>query len=385
VTQDVESLEALFEPQERADRLRALASAHGPRFCDLAYANPHDGVPEPVLAAIEAALRSKRRLDLQYTPYGGAPIARRVAARALAASHDMWFGWRDVVLTPGAMAALHVAFRSVRRAPGDEVVVVAPCWLDVPLYLAERALRPVLIPVRSADLRLDLAAIAAALGPATRAVVISQPANPTGVLYGRDELAALAQLLAARPDPPVLISDECHRDFAFGAPFVSPALLYDDALVVYSFGKRWFVQGQRIGYVAVSPRAPDRAERARALERLCRSMGFCTPTALMQRALPALLDAPVALDALQRRRARAVAGLRDAGYDLLPSDATWFLYPRTPDGRDDFAFAEALAREGVLVLPAPVFHHRGHFRISLTCSDAVLERALGVLAEVAKR
>ena len=373
------ALAAWLAPQERADSLRTLAASHGSRFCDLAYANPH-GVPEPVRAALASALGASRRLDFQYTPYGGATIARRHAARDLTASHGLAFGWRNLVLTPGAMAALQVAFRSVLRAAGDEVVVVTPCWIDVPLYLAHLGLRPVLVPVRSEDLHLDLPAIEKALGPRTRALVLAQPANPSGVLYGAGELAALAELLARRPEPPVLISDECHRDFCSGERgFVSPVAVYDDTLVVYSFGKRWSIQGQRIGYVAVSPRCPDAAERVQRLERLCRVQGFATPTALMQLALPALLEVPADTAALLPRRTRSVARLRDAGYELAAPDATFFLYPRTPYG-DDFRFAESLAGEGVLVLPAPVFHHAGHFRISLTTPDDVLDRALDVLA-----
>jgi aspartate aminotransferase len=112
-----------------------------------------------------------------------------------------------------------------------------------------------------------------------------------------------------------------------------------------------------------------------------RVTGFCTPTALMQQALPALLSLRPRLEPFIRRRARALAALEAGGYEVVPSQATFFLYPRTPSGLDDFAFAERLARRGVLVLPAPVFHHRGHFRLSLTASDDMLERALAVLAE----
>jgi aspartate/methionine/tyrosine aminotransferase len=73
--------------------------------------------------------------------------------------------------------------------------------------------------------------------------------------------------------------------------------------------------------------------------------------------------------------------LRAGGFDVVPSQGTYFLYPRTPEGDDDFAFTERLARRGVLVLPAPLFHHRGHFRISLTERDDTLDRGLERLSE----
>jgi aspartate aminotransferase len=168
--------------------------------------------------------------------------------------------------------------------------------------------------------------------------------------------------------------------------FSSPAEHYPATCVVFSFGKGLFMQGQRIGYVAVSPHLEERNggdALARTLERLCRVMGFCTPTALMQLAIRRLLDAKPDLSALAARRERSVEMLTAAGYGLVPSQATFFLYPAIPGG-DDLACMRQLAERGVLTLPARLFHHRGHLRLSLTATDAMLDRALPILAEVAR-
>jgi aspartate aminotransferase len=167
-----------------------------------------------------------------------------------------------------------------------------------------------------------------------------------------------------------------------GETFVSPVALYDRTVVVFSFGKHLAIQGQRIGYAAVSPDAPDHEAIGRMLERSCRVMGYCTPTALMQRALPGLLALRPPVEGIAERRDRVVAGLGGAGYDVIPSQATFFLYPRSPSPDAD-AFALRLAQRGVMVLPASVFHDAGRFRIALTGSDAMIDRALGVFAEVA--
>jgi aspartate aminotransferase len=375
-------LDRLLSLQERFEDMRRSALLRkGGALCDLAYANPYDGPDPVVIAAIRDALDSERALDLQYTPYGGATITRRLIAQQLSERHGCRFHYRDVVLTPGAMAGLNILFRAVRGDDGGgEVVVVAPCWLDVPLYLVQLGLRPVLVPVDPRTLRLDLERLRAAVGPATRAVVLSQPANPTGIVYGRDELEALAALLGDLDPAPLLISDECHRDVCGEhVALTSPLDVYDETCVVYSFGKSLFIQGQRIGYIARSPRMAGGRAAAELLERICRMMGFCTPTALMQLAVRRLLDVrPSQLAAIEARRVRAVAALRDGGFQLVAPQATFFLYPRSP-GRDDFAFAAQLAARGVLVLPSSLFHHPGHFRISLTATDAALETALGVL------
>lgn len=376
-------LDGLLSLQERFDQLRRDALLQkGPALCDLAYANSYDGPDPEVLKAIREALDSDRALDLQYTPYGGATITRRLIAQQLSQRYASRFNYRDVIMTPGAMAALNILFRSIRADDriGGEVILVTPCWMDYPLYLVQLGLRPVMVPVDPHTLRLDLDRLHAAIGPATRAVVLSQPANPTGVVYSREELGALAGLLRAVDPRPLLISDECHRDICGdGVDLTSPMELYDETCVVYSFGKSLLMQGQRIGYIAVSPRITGGRAVPELLERICRMMGFCTPTALMQLAVRRLLQrTPPHLPTIARRREWAVTALRAAGYELVPPEATFFLYPRSPDP-DDFAFAKRLTARGVLVLPSSLFHHKGHFRISLTATDEMLDAALRAL------
>ncbi|MCI0435194.1 MAG: aminotransferase class I/II-fold pyridoxal phosphate-dependent enzyme, partial [Gemmatimonadetes bacterium] len=265
-----------------------------------------------------------------------------------------------------------------------EVIVLTPCWLDYPIYLENLGLRTVLVPLHADTLRLEPDAIARAITPRTRAVVLSQPANPAGLIYTAIELRALAALLTGRGQGRImLVSDECHRDVLFDdARFVPPTPIYPATVVVYSFGKALFIQGQRIGYVAVSPRFPAAEAFVTMLERLCRVMGFCTPTALMQLAVRKLLDRPLDFSHIVRRRRILLDALSSSAIATPASEGTFFLYPRTPFG-DDFSFAERLARDGLLVLPAPVFHHTGHFRLALTAPDDHIERGAAILRRVA--
>jgi aspartate aminotransferase len=382
-------LERLLAAQERYERLESeTRRGAGPRLVDLGYANVQDGPPPAVLEVLRDCLASPRPLDLQYTPYGGNAVARRVVAESLRRSHDLPFAWRHVVLTPGAMAALNVVFRALRDEdpPGSsagEVIVPSPCWLDYPLYAANLGLRPVMVPLAPGTLRLDVGRIADAITPRTRALVLSQPANPTGLLYSAAELSTLADALQRRSGGrALLISDECHRDrLAAGKTFVSPATHYPNTCIVYSFGKALGIQGQRIGYAAVSPRHDGSAALARRLERLCRVTGHATPTALMQLALRRLATLPVDNAALDAARARVSDALARAGYEFPAPDGTYFLYPRSPV-KDAFLFAETLARHDLLAMPAAVFHHEGHFRLCLVAPFDRLERAVRILAQV---
>jgi aspartate aminotransferase len=385
ITDLSQTMDSLMYPQERYERLADIAYRRsGPDLCDLGYANFHGGPPPAVLEILRDCLEDMRPLDLQYTPYGGAVITRRLIAERLRHSHGLPFGWRNVILTPGAMAALNILFRAIAAEDSSaEVIVPVPCWLDYVLYLNNLGLRPVLAPLSPRTFRLDLNRIAEAISGATRAIVFSQPANPTGAIYSREELCGLADILRTRAGNRILlISDECHRDTVFpGSRFVSPAEFYDNTCIVYSFGKAFRIQGQRTGYIAVSPGIGNQEGVVRNLERLCRATGFCTPTSLMQLAVRGLLSVELDAAPILRRRNMMLEALRAAGYEAAPSEGTYFLYPASPVP-DDFQFVEMLAGNGVLTLPASVFHHRGHFRVSLTAPDSHVERAAQTLAAV---
>jgi aspartate aminotransferase len=364
-------------PQERFDALRATALASGgARFCDLAYANAWGGPPPEVREVLRRAAASAGELDLQYTPYGGAIVPRRHAAQALARRTELPFKHDHLVLTPGAMSALSLLIRALPS--GGNVVIPVPTWLDHPLYVATDGREPRLVALREDDFALDLDALARAIDTDTRAVILTCPGNPTGKLFDAEELRALAALLDRAPSAPLLVSDECHRDFVRDA-FVSPVTAYARTAVVYSYGKRFLVQGQRLGYAAISPRHPEGASLVAELRRLARALGHGTPTALMQQALPELEALAPDVASVLARKERTRARLEAAGL-CVRGDATMFLYVKVDD---DWAATEALAKRGVLVLPAAIFHHRGWIRLTASAREDMLERGLEHVVAVA--
>jgi aspartate aminotransferase len=377
---------SLLEPLERFEDIRRRASRLGNRLADLSYANPYPGAQSAARAAIAEALAAERLLDLQYSPFGGHTVVRRTVADALRESHGLPFTFKDVVLTSGAMAALQVALRTAARA-GGEVVIPTPCWLDYPVYAHHVGLRAKLVELEPPDFTLDPDALAAAMTSRTCALLLSHPANPTGRSYRTDELSALGAVLKAAESEhgcrATLIADETHRDFVAPGRYVSAASFADRTVLVYSFGKYHFIQGQRLGYATVSPRHPERGEASAEMIRWTRITGLCTPTALMQRAVGRLLSLRYDQSWLDEWRGRFLDDLTQAGYEVVPPDGTLFLYVRTPHAGDDFSFIEDLVSHGMLALPAPVFHHSGYFRLSLTGSEQMLERGLAALTRLA--
>jgi aspartate aminotransferase len=379
----IRTLEPLLEPQERLDRLIASSfKRFGPRLIDLSYANPADGPSAEVLSILERVTAQSQGLSLQYTPLAGRTPVRRAVAGQLTRRFSLPFDARDIVLTAGAMPALNIAARALFGA-GDEVIVLTPAWQDYPLYLRNLNVPARLVALRE-DKRLDIDGIGSAITPATRGLLFSQPCCPTGVVYSRQELEELAAVLAAAEArfgaPIYIVSDEVHRDVVWGSrPCHSPLETHPASVSVYSFGKAFAMQGQRIGYLALSPAMPNLEQVRTTIERCIRLMGFGHPTSILQRAVMDLLDCKPAAVALGRRQAEVRSALASYGYDVCHGEATFYVYVKSPV-EDDFQFAELLASQGVLVVPSMLFHDPGYVRLSLTAQTPAIEAALPIFA-----
>jgi aspartate aminotransferase len=234
---------------------------------------------------------------------------------------------------------------------------------------------------------LDLSAIEAAVGPRTRLVIVNTPHNPTGRIYDDNTLKELAEILERASNKyghrVFLLSDEPYRRLRFdGRGFTSPASFYPWTLISYSYGKVLLAPGQRIGYLAISPRMPskDRTALSNVMFSTQMALGWCFPNAIMQYAVPDLESLSIDLTALTRRRDLLAATLNQAGYEVLPPDGTFYLWIRWPEGNAE-SYWNRLADCNVFVLPGSIMNSANYFRISLTASDAMVARALPAFSE----
>ena len=358
-----------------------------PGISDFTFGNPH----EMPLPEIVASIRERARpLDKNWFAYKTSEedpqafLAERVG-RELALDFEPG----DIALTAGAFAAIMVAFHQILDA-GDEAIFSEPAWFCYePMLLAANAV-PRKIALQPPSFDLDLAAIEAAIGPKTRLVIVNTPHNPTGRIYSRATLAELADILeraSARIGHRIyLLSDEPYRRLRFdGRVFVSPAAIYPWTLISYSYGKVLLAPGQRLGYLAISPLMPvaDRQGFRDSTFSAQMSLGWCFPNAVMQYAVPDLEDLSIDQSALVRRRDRLTGVLQSSGYDVLAPEGTFYLWIKWPEGDAD-RYWNALADRDVFVMPGTIMNAPDHFRISLTASDEMVERALRPFAEAVR-
>ena len=316
------------------------------------------------------------------------PRSQATVARSLTARTGLEWDPADIAMTNGGFAALAVAFRTILE-PGDEVIFPTPPWFFYEILIRAAGGVPVRVPLAPPSFDLDPAAISAAITPRTRAVLLNTPHNPSGRVYPLDDLRALAAALgdaATRIGRQIyLVSDEPYNRIIFdGLQFHSPAEVYPDTIITYSYGKTLLAPGMRIGYLTVPPTMADREALRERVMVAQLATGFSYPNALLQHALEDLEQLSIDVGALERRRDRLVGALRGMEYETTMPEGTFYVMARSPI-EDDVAFSELLAEEGILVLPGTVVELPGWFRISLTASDAMVEQSLGAFERARSR
>ena len=366
-----------------APSLRGIMEASSligdPDACDFLAGNPE----VPALPGyVETLQKWLEPQDRRWFAYGmPAPHAAEAAAAALTDELSIAFDPADVILTRGAHGAMALAMATVLD-PGDEVVFVSPPWFFYEALILGAGATPVRVRADETTWDLDVDAIARALTLRTRMVLINTPNNPTGRIYPDETLARLGEALERRSNEAgrniYLLSDEAYSKILFdGNVMRSPARHYDRTLLVHTFSKSALAPAQRLGYLAMPPTMPDRD----ALRQGAMSAGLSTsnlaPDALMQYALPDLLHITVDMDRLQRRRDRLLEALRATGYQVHTPEATFYLLVRSPV-EDEGAFVRRLAQDKVLAMPGNMFEMPGYFRLSLTATDDMVERAIPV-------
>ena len=375
------AVQRFFSSSRYADRRFA------PGISDFTFGNPHE-LPLPgLVAAIRERAQPHDKNWFAYKTSEEQPQA--FLAKHVGRELGLEFEPSDIALTTGAFAAIMVAFHLVLDV-GDEAIFSEPAWFCYePLLLAAAAV-PRKVALEAPAFDLDLRAIHAAIGPRTRLLVVNTPHNPTGRIYPRSALESLASLLdaaSARVGHRIyLLSDEPYRRLRFdGRGFESPAAVYPWTFITYSYGKVLLAPGQRLGYLAISPLMPEAERRAFGALMVAAQMalGWCFPNAVMQYAVPDLETLSIDQAALVRRRDRLMGALRESGYDVLPPEGTFYLWSRWPAG-DPAELWNRLADHDVFVLPGGLMNAPDYFRVCLTASDEMVERALPVFRAVGR-
>ena len=324
--------------------LRRSAEVGPEHVYDYSLGNPSIPAPQPVQQALLDVLHDTDPIQVHgYSMAGGFDGTRRAVAEDLTPRFGMTIRPEELFFTCGAAAAL--------------------------------------IPADLDTFQISLDILEAHLTSHTQAVLVNSPNNPTGVVYSRQTLEGLAELLRRKSTqfghPIYLIADEPYRELVYDGvevPFLPT--IYPNTLVCYSYSKSLSLPGERIGYVCVPSCVEGQADVLHAVAGAARSSGHVCPPTLVQLALQRCADARPDLAAYDANRRLLYRELTQMGYECIPPQGAFYLFVRVPDG-DDVAFSQrAKLEHDLLVVPSTAFHCPGFLRLSYCVSHDMILRSL---------
>ena len=360
--------------------MSALAAQH--KAVNLGQGFPDFACDPALIAHVTQAMQAGHN---QYPPMPGVPLLREAVASKIEALHARQYSAADeITITAGATQAIITAILAIVH-PGDEVIVLEPCYDSYVPNIELAGGVPVRVPLTPGTFRPDFDKIAAAITPKTRAILINSPHNPSATVWSRADMLALQDLL--EPTNILLISDEVYEHMVFdGAQHESAARypgLAARAFIVSSFGKTYHVTGWKVGTVAAP--ASMTAEF-----RKVHQFNVFTVNTPMQYGLAAYMTNPrpyLDLPAFyQRKRDLFRDGLKHTKFKLLPSTGSYFQCVDISDVSDlgEADFCQWLTREvGVAAIPLSAFYGDGFdqrvVRFCFSKQDDTLKAALARL------
>ena len=354
---------------------------------DYSLGNPSVEPPKQVKEAMIDILENESpNLVHGYMSNSGYDDVRETIAKSLNEKFGTAFNKENLLMTVGAAGGLNVILKTLLD-PEDEVVTFSPFFGEYRNYVANFNGKLVVVPP-TADFIPDPDSFAAAITPKTKAVIINNPNNPTGVVYSEEVIKALAAVLESKQaeygTSIYLIADEPYRELAYDGvevPYLTK--YYKNTIVGYSYSKSLSLPGERIGYL-VMPDELDDAENIRCAANVAnRILGFVNAPSLIQRTVAKCTDAEVDVAAYNYNRELLYNALIEMGYECVKPQGAFYMFVKAFGG-DDKAFAAKAKEFNLLLVPGSSFGGPGYVRIAYCVDPEMIKRSLPAFKKLAE-
>ncbi len=346
---------------------------------DYSLGNPSVPVPREFTDALVHMLVERATAELHgYSPSLGIASVRE----AVAASRERRFGLpyrkEHIFMASGAAGALAHAFRLVTEA-GDEILTFAPFFPEYNPYVNLSGAMLKVVPPDTEGFQIHFGEFEEMLTDKVKAVLVNTPNNPSGVVYSKETLGRLADLLRKKSleygHTIYLISDEPYREIVFAgveAPCVSA--FYDDTIMCYSFSKSLSIPGERIGYVAVNPRCKEAEDMINMCGQISRGIGHNCPPSIIQLAVAQTLELTADLSVYETNMELLYKELTALGFACVKPGGTFYIFPKALE-QDAKVFCRKALKYDLVLVPGDTFGAPGYFRMAYCIDTEKVERS----------
>ena len=366
--------------------LRQAALVGKENVFDYSLGNPSIPAPKEVNESIVDIVTNENTLQVHgYTSAPGYDGVRQAVADDLNRRFGTKVRPQNLFFTCGAAPALIAVLRAL-SVPGSEIMAIAPFFPEYRPFTESNGSKFVMVPPDMEQFQINFESLEQLISPNTQAIIVNSPNNPSGVVYTRQTLEKLADLLTAKSaaygHPIYLIADEPYRELVYGGievPFIPT--IYPNTVVCYSWSKSLSLPGERIGYVYVPDEAADSADLYAAIAGASRACGHVCPPSLLQKVVARCVQLPPDLQAYDENRTLLYNELTAMGYDMAKPDGAFYLFIKAPNGDSD-AFSELAKKKNLLVVPGTSFGCKEYFRICYCVSNDMIRRSLPAFKEL---
>ena len=369
---------------------KAMAKKYGKEnVFDFSLGNPNVPAPDAVNANIKKVVDEIDSVTLHgYMSNAGYEDVRLAIAESLNSRFNTNFTEKNIIMTVGAAGGLNVALKSILDE-GDEVMVIAPYFGEYKNYVSN--FNGVLVEVNPnpPTFEPDYTDFGNKITKKTKAVIINNPNNPTGVVYKKEWIEKLADILNRKQQELgtciYLIADEPYRELVFKdieVPFLTK--YYANTIVGYSYSKSLSLPGERIGYLVVPNEADSFEDLLAAMSVATRILGFVNAPSLQQKLIAKCLNEKTNIEAYNKNRIALYEGLTKLGFEWVEPEGAFYLFMKAPID-DDKEFVKVAKEYNILLVPASTFGVKGYVRIAYCVAYDTIVRSLDQFAKLAKR
>ena len=352
--------------------------AEGKDILSFSAGEPDFGTPQRIK---EEAIKAINEGFTQYTAVPGIPELLEAVATKLKRDNDLEYAPSDIIVSNGAKQSLFNLFQATIN-PGDEVIIPAPYWVTYPELVKYSGGKPVIIETNDmTKFKITADQLEAAITPKTKILILTSPSNPTGSVYTKEELEAIAKVLEGTDI--LVASDEMYEKLVYGVDFTAAASISEDmyqrTVTINGLSKSVAMTGWRFGYLAT-----PKKELIAAMNKL-QSQSTSNINSITQKAaIPALLgevdeEIETMRQAFEARAVEAVKLFNDIdGLSVVAPQGAFYLFVNTKDiSNDSITFCKELLQEtGVAVVPGIGFGSEGYFRFSFATDITTIREGI---------
>ena len=366
---------------EEGNRLKKLYGDD--KVFDFSIGNPDLEPPKEVSDALRELADNPTPGMHGYMSNSGYESTRAAIAAQRSTQSGLDISAGAVCMTVGAASAMNDVLHSLLDAD-DEVIVLAPFFMEYINYIENHNGKVIIVQTDDKFMP-DFDAIKAAITPKTKAIIINSPNNPSGVVYGEDQLTKLNELLKAQDHVIQVISDEPYIDLVYDGLTVPSVLKYiDNVVICFSWSKSLSLPGERIGYTLVSPKNEDYEDLTGAIVLSNRILGSVNAPAIWQKVVEKALNAKVDVANYEYRRNLLYSNIVDAGFEAVKPNGALYIFMKTPEGLTDTEFQDVCAKYNLLLVPGASFKRSGYMRLAFCVSEQTIRNSREAFAKIAE-